>query len=361
MFIRVETERPYGIVIENGAIEKLGEVVLTMFPKDTKVLIISDSNVFPLYGECVTTSLEKQGFEVFNFVFEAGEESKTLVTVSEIYKKLTSESFTRGDVIVALGGGVTGDMAGFAASSYLRGIDFFQVPTSLLAQVDSSVGGKTGVDLPQGKNLVGAFHQPRAVICDPLLLKTLPEEYFVDGMGEVVKYACIDDAELFEMLENGIDPENMYEIICRCIDIKRQYVEEDVNDKGKRMILNFGHTFGHAIEKLHDFSGISHGRAVAIGMYIICYFGEYLKVTEEGTAQRLKDLLESLDLPTKDCNNLRDIVNAANLDKKNIGKMLNLIFISKIGESFIMSEERSYLMMKLEILLELDRLQNEEK
>lgn len=352
MFIKVNTNEPYGIVIENGALDKIGEVVNTIFKAGTKVLIVSDSNVYPIYGHRIVKSLEKSNLVACEFIFEAGEQNKTLETISQIYKALTDNKFTRTDTIVALGGGVTGDMAGFAAATYLRGIDFFQVPTSLLAMVDSSVGGKTGVDLPQGKNLVGAFHQPRAVLCDPSALKTLPKDYFIDGLGEVVKCACIDDLELFEQLEQGIDMENMDDIIFRCLDSKRKFVEDDAKDKGSRMILNFGHTFGHGIEKLHNFSGISHGRAVAIGMYIACNIGEYLNYTEKGTAQRLKELLVKLELPTDDIHTLEEIIDNTDLDKKSMGKLLNLIFIPEIGKAVIKQEERNYLVLKIKILME---------
>lgn len=352
MFIKVNTQEPYGIVIENGSLEKIGAVVSAIFKPATKVLVVADSNVFPLYGQKVMQSLEKEGLNPFSFTFKAGEESKTLETVSQIYATLTENRFTRTDTIVAVGGGVTGDMAGFAAATYLRGIDFFQVPTSLLAMVDSSIGGKTGVDLPQGKNLVGAFHQPRAVIADPEVLKTLPRDYFIDGLGEVVKYGCIDDIELFEQLETGFDMHNMEDIIFRCADSKRRFVEEDANDKGNRMLLNFGHTFGHAIEKLHNFKGISHGRAVAIGMYIACTIGESLSITEKGTAQRLKDLLVKLELPCDDIHTLEEIVDATDLDKKSMGKMLNIIFLKEMGKAIIKQEERNYLVLKIKILME---------
>ena len=255
-------------------------------------------------------------------------------TVSEMYKALAEDNFTRSDLIITLGGGVTGDMGGFAAATYLRGIDFIQIPTSLLAQVDASVGGKTGVDLSYGKNLVGAFHQPRAVISDPDVLRTLPRKYFIDGMGEVVKYGCIWDKELFFDLETGKATKHIAETIYRCIDCKRQLVEEDALDTGHRMILNFGHTFGHALEKLHGFKDLSHGRAVAIGMLMAAKVGESMNLTKKGTSVRIEKLLEALELPTYDDFTTEKIIDATALDKKSTGKNLNLILLKEIGEAY---------------------------
>ena len=352
MIINVNTQTPYSILVEKGAIDKVGAVTSTIYPPNTKILIISDSNVFPIYGQRVINSLRKSGFITEFVTFEAGEEYKTLETVQKFYEALTSYNFTRSDLILALGGGVTGDMAGFAAATYLRGIDFIQVPTSLLAQIDSSIGGKTGVDLPQGKNLVGAFHQPSLVICDPNTIKTLPKDYIIDGLGEVVKYACIDDVELFEKLENGSALRDLDDTIYRCINCKRKYVEADPLEKSCRILLNFGHTFGHAIEKLHKFSGISHGKAVAIGMKLACEVGEHLGYTESGTVTRLEKLLISLGLPTESEFKLDEIIAATRLDKKSIGKMLKFIFLTEIGKAVAKQEDRNYLILKFKILME---------
>ncbi|MEG1426462.1 MAG: 3-dehydroquinate synthase [Oscillospiraceae bacterium] len=352
MVIKVNTAVPYGIVIERGALDKIGPVVGTMFKGGTKVMVISDTNVYPRYGRRVLDSLEGTGFSPAHFVFPAGEEQKNMDTIMEMYKALAEKQFSRSDLIIALGGGVVGDMAGFAAATYLRGIDYIQVPTSLLAQVDSSVGGKTGVDLAYGKNLVGAFHQPRAVITDPDVLKTLPREYFIDGMGEVVKYGCIADKQLFEDLESGAAVKNIDETIFKCVDCKRRLVEEDALDTGRRMILNFGHTFGHALEKLHDFKGLSHGRAVAIGMCIATKMSESLHLTADGTYQRLWMLLKKLGLPIEDNFSLEEVVDATMLDKKSAGKFINLIFISEIGTAFVHQAERNYLILRYKILEE---------
>ncbi len=353
MIININTNIPYNVHVEKGIINKAGEILSKMYKAGTKIMIVSDDHVFPIYGEALADNLEKSGFNVFHFAFESGEQSKTPETLSEIYKALAENTFTRTDIIVNLGGGVVGDMGGYAAATFLRGMDYVQIPTSLLAQVDSSVGGKTGIDLPFGKNLVGAFHQPKVVITDPDVLKTLPKSFFIDGMGEVVKYGCIDDPELFCDLESGKAILDMEKTITKCILSKKSFVEEDTNDKGRRMILNFGHTFGHALEKLHGFSELSHGRAVAIGMVMISSLGESMQKTKPGTTGRLKALLEKLELPTEDLNFTNDeIIDATALDKKSEGKNINLIFISDIGKAFIHSIEKNYLVLLFKIAQE---------
>ncbi|MDO4460211.1 MAG: 3-dehydroquinate synthase [Clostridia bacterium] len=353
MVITVKTDVPYNVIIENGAIDKVGEVVASMYKSTTKVMLISETNVFPIYGDRVIKSIKDAGFAVSHFVYEAGEQNKTMETVMQMYKALGDAGFTRTDLIVTLGGGVTGDMGGFAAATFLRGMDFIQVPTSLLSQVDASVGGKTGIDMPFGKNLVGAFHQPRAVITDPETLKTLPEDYLIDGMGEVVKYGAIWDEELFADLESGKALRDLPATIYKCVDCKRQLVEEDAHDKGNRIILNFGHTLGHALEKLHGFSGLSHGRAVAIGMLKVTRLSEAENLTEEGTSDRLEALLKKMHLPTDDAEFPIDkIIDATALDKKSTGRILNLVCIKKIGETFVYKTERNLLVLKYKILEE---------
>lgn len=220
MVIEIKTDKPYAVIVENGVLDRAGEAIKSIFKQGAQAMIVSETNVFPLYGERLANSLTAAGFKVSSFVFEAGEQRKQLSTVMQIYEALADHGFTRSDFIVTLGGGVAGDMGGFAAATFLRGIDFVQVPTSLLAQVDASVGGKTGVDLPFGKNLVGAFHQPRLVLTDPETLSTLSDEFFADGLGEVIKYGCIEDAELFEKLEQGEVIDHLEETICRCVQSK---------------------------------------------------------------------------------------------------------------------------------------------
>lgn len=331
--VHVGTGRSYDIFIERGIMKDCADYIKRLSAAQ-RVTVISDTNVAPLYLETVVKPLKNAGFEVNAFIFDAGERSKHLGTIAEIYDSLADFSMTRKDIIVALGGGVCGDMAGFAAATYLRGIDFIQIPTSLLAQVDSSVGGKTGADLPQGKNLVGAFHQPVAVLIDPDALKTLPGEFITDGMGEVIKYGCIKDARFFDFLENNNALENIGSVIETCVKIKRDVVSRDEREKGERMLLNFGHTLGHAIEKLNGYENITHGMAVAVGMVLIARAGEKNGFTEEGTAGRIISLCEKYDLPVETSLSLSDIANAARSDKKSAGNGISLVLLKKIGESF---------------------------
>ncbi len=285
--LTVNVGKTYEIIIEKGIMQECGAYIKKV-SSAKKVCVITDSNVAPLYLDRVVSDLEKEGYEVFSFIFKAGESSKTTAVIVEMVEFLAEKGLTRKDLVVALGGGVCGDMAGFAAAVYLRGIDFVQIPTTLLSQVDSSVGGKTGVDLPQGKNLCGAFHQPVLVLIDPLALHTLSDHYFSDGMGEVIKAGCIKSAQLFEKIENKDVKENIEEIIFECVDIKRGVVERDEKEQGERALLNFGHTIGHGIEKLHNFSGVSHGEAVGIGMLMISEIGEKAGLTEKGTADKMQ-------------------------------------------------------------------------
>ncbi len=347
MVIDVKTQRPYSVTIEPGALGRVGDMARKHKKPGTKAMLISDTNVFPLYGKKALASLEGAGFITSHFVFEAGEAHKQLSTVCDMYRALSEGGFTRTDFIVTLGGGVAGDMGGFAAATFLRGMDFMQVPTSLVAQADASVGGKTGVDLPFGKNLVGAFHQPMAVVTDPEALSTLPRHYFNDGLGEVIKHGCIADIALFEALEQGAALEDLTQVVGRSIAIKRDFVEADTRDTGRRMILNFGHTCGHALEKLHGFQGLSHGEAVGIGMVMACRAGERLGVTEPGTGERVKAVLEKYGLPTEDHFSKEEVVAATALDKKSDGDTLRVILIPRIGESLIRPMSRQELLSAL--------------
>lgn len=343
MELTVQTAKPYSILLERGLLAQTGKHCLPLFPTGTRAMVISDSNVFPLYGETVMDSLRQAGYEACSCVFPAGEQSKLLSTVETFFRALGENGFTRSDFIVALGGGVTGDMAGFAAATFLRGIDFVQIPTTLLAQVDSSVGGKTGVDLPFGKNLVGAFHQPRLVLIDPDTLSTLPPHFFADGMGEVIKYGCIRRPALFKYLMEEDAREHLEEVIYECVDCKRQVVEADALDKGERMILNFGHTLGHALEKLHGFSGLSHGEAVGIGMVLISKAAERAGLTAPGTSEKIVTLLERYNLPTATDRNMDELAKATALDKKSAGKNLRLILLHEIGDAYIYTLPRENL------------------
>ncbi|MCH5300089.1 MAG: 3-dehydroquinate synthase [Ruminococcus sp.] len=340
--LKVETGRPYDIIIKNGIIDNCGEFIKKV-SKAMRVAVISDTNVFPIYGDKVVNSLTNSGYQVYSFTFEAGEKSKNLTTISKMYDFLAENHITRTDLIVALGGGVTGDMAGFAAASYLRGIDFVQIPTSLLAQVDSSVGGKTGVDIGAGKNLVGAFWQPVLVLIDSNTLDTLPPYYFEDGMAEVIKYGCIKDKSLFDKLEKVNAADCIDDIIYNCVAIKRDVVSRDEREKGERALLNFGHTLGHALEKINNFTSLSHGQAVAIGMCMITKASEKAGLTEKGSAKRIENLCKKYNLPTYSEISKTEIARAASSDKKTNGSSIKLALLKEIGESYLEKIEISKL------------------
>lgn len=332
----VHTAHPYRIHIGRGLLGEAGALCRGVNGGE-RALIVTDSHVGPLYAEDLEHSLRAAGFAVDTFTFPAGEAHKQLAVVAEIYARLAAGGFSRTDLVVALGGGVTGDMAGFAAATYLRGIAFVQIPTSLLAMVDSSVGGKTGVDLPAGKNLVGAFWQPSLVLVDPDLLATLPPAYFIDGMAEVIKAACIRDAALFGALESGpaAAPAHLEETIRRCIDIKRVVVEHDEREAGERKLLNFGHTLGHALEKYYRYETLSHGRAVAVGMQTITASAERQGISEPGTAARLAATLARHGLPTADPASPSAYLPDVLYDKKRRGRTLDLILLRRIGEGIV--------------------------
>lgn len=332
-------ERSYKILIDNKLRNSMGSYIKNIF-KGKKIAIITDHNLNDIYGLEIKDNLEKEGFETNIISIKPGEQSKNLNTVSEVYDKLLDLGITRSDLILTLGGGVVGDLGGFVASTFLRGVDVIQMPTSLLSQVDSSVGGKVGVDLPRGKNLVGSFYQPKLVLIDTDMLNTLPERYFNDGMGEVIKYGCIRDEELFKKLENIESTDELMkkidDIVYSCCDIKRKVVENDERDTGERMILNFGHTMGHAIEKAFNFERFSHGEAIVIGMVMISDLSERLGITEEGTSKKIKDLAVKYGLPYEvELSNKNDILESISLDKKNVNNKLNIILLKRIGESFI--------------------------
>ena len=335
----------YPIHIENGILVKTGELVSEVF-SGKKIMIVSDDNVFPLYGEIITKALSDSGFECHSFVLPHGEPTKSFQSLPKIYEALLNAKLTRSDLLIALGGGVIGDLAGFAASSYLRGIKFVQIPTSLLAQVDSSVGGKVAVDLPQGKNLVGAFYHPKAVIIDPDVLNTLPDHFISDGMGEVIKYGCIKDKELFELLckhtsFEDLKPE-LTQIIARCVDIKRVVVEADQFDLGERILLNFGHTLAHTIEQHFNYERESHGEAVGIGMYQITKIAEEKGLTAFGCAEQVKKALEIYKLPDNSNLPVDVLTDAISLDKKNLNNHLNVVLLHDIGNSYVYPTDVSF-------------------
>ncbi|MEE1085651.1 MAG: 3-dehydroquinate synthase [Schaedlerella sp.] len=328
-------ENSYPIYIEKGVLAQAGNYISQIF-SGKKIVIISDDNVFSLYGETLINSLG--GYECHTMVLPHGESTKSFQTLPEIYAAMLEAKISRSDLVIALGGGVIGDLAGFAASSYMRGVKLVQIPTSLLAQVDSSVGGKVAVDLPQGKNLVGAFFQPKMVLIDPEVLETLPDHFIKDGMGEVIKYGCIKDADLFKKLAShdsfeDLKPE-LTEIIARCVDIKRIVVENDQFDFGERMLLNFGHTMAHTIEQYFHYERESHGEAVGIGMYQITKIAEEQGLTPKGCADMIKEVLEKYGLPSSCGVEMEKLTGAIKLDKKNLNNHLNVVLLREIGESY---------------------------
>lgn len=332
--ITINASRRYDVIIGSGILNDADRYISDVIGS-RRAVIVSDDNVYPLYGEKLKACLTNAGYDVREFVFPHGEQSKSHETLLKLYGFLAASDMTRADSIIALGGGVTGDMAGFAAATYLRGIDYIQIPTSLLAQIDSSVGGKTAVDIPAGKNLVGAFKQPKLVLSDTDVLSSLPGDFFDDGMGEAVKYGMIWSEKLFELIASGTVKEHLEELITECVDIKRQVVETDETDKGLRMILNFGHTLGHSIEKTQNFCGLSHGKAVAVGMYLMTKAAEKHGIITDVISERLKTCLEanglpwSVDIPAETL-----FANSVN-DKKRFSDDINVIICKTIGKADI--------------------------
>ena len=331
--------KSYDVLIGKDAVHALGDEVKKVCPKAIKALIVSESNVAPLYLDKVKALLEKAGLEVISYVFEAGEQNKNINEISGMWNKMAEAGFTRTDLVVGLGGGITTDMAGFAASTFLRGIDVIQIPTSLLAMVDASIGGKTGIDIPMGKNQVGAFWQPSLVLEDISFLKTLPDEVFTEGMGEVVKHAFIMDIDLFGKLEKAEghirdDEDLLEEIVFMNVSDKASVVSEDETDNGRRQTLNYGHTVGHVIERDSGFTK-PHGICVAKGMGIVidaCVRAGTLALED---AERMKNLLTLYKLPVTDDITPEAIVEGAMNDKKKRGDTLSVILVNKIGNAEI--------------------------
>lgn len=329
--INVKASSSYNVYVGDKILDKTGEFVRKL-NKGENAVIITDDNVDKLYSKIVEISLKNAGFKVHKFVFPHGEPSKSHKVLIPIYEFLAENGITRSDVLIGLGGGVTGDMTGFAAASYLRGTDFVQVPTSLLAQVDSSVGGKTGIDIAAGKNLVGAFKQPILVVCDTDTLNTLSDEIFADGMAEVIKHGMIRSKELFDEVATGDFRDRIQEIVKANIMIKAKVVENDEHEKGERMQLNFGHTLGHAVERYYNYTGITHGQAVAIGMSVFTAFAEKVGLCESGLHKRLCACLEMNNLPTSTDILLSVLFQHSLKDKKKLANGINIILCEKVGE-----------------------------
>ncbi len=336
---RVELgQRSYDIYLENGLLQRAGQVLGTR-NLHKAVTIITNTTIAPLYLEVLKISLHKQGFKTREIILPDGEQYKTLDSMRSIYDTLLEFGLDRSSSLIALGGGVIGDMTGFAAATFLRGIPFVQIPTTLLAQVDSSVGGKTGVNLPGGKNMVGSFYQPVAVLIDPLVLETLPVRELRAGISEVIKYGIINDQDLFGFLEANmpsilnLDTKSIAEVIIRCCRIKAVITSQDETEKGVRAHLNFGHTVGHAVETLTGYSKYLHGEAVAIGIVAAAVLSCSLGFCGEADVTRITNLIQAAGLPaTVPPFSVADYTNAMLKDKKKSGSTLNFVLVKQVGE-----------------------------
>lgn len=363
MFARIAVnlpQNPYQIAIASNCLSQLGQEI-SLLNLGKKVLLVSNPTIFPYYGEIVLNSLKTAGFDLYTHLLPDGEVYKTLDSISQVYDTALENRLERSDTMIALGGGVIGDMTGFAAATWLRGIQFIQVPTSLLAMVDAAIGGKTGVNHPHGKNLIGAFHQPKLVFIDPQVLKTLPVREFRAGMAEVIKYGVIWDRDLFTKLENAdhldkfdsISEELLQTIITRSCQAKADVVSQDEKESGLRAILNYGHTIGHAIESLTGYTEILHGEGVAIGMVAAGRIAVKLGMWSEIEAKRQDILIEKAGLPIKIPNqvNTEAIIESLQLDKKVKGGKVRFILPLEIGKVTI-TDQVSFNLIK-EVIEEL--------
>ncbi|MBR6314902.1 MAG: 3-dehydroquinate synthase [Clostridia bacterium] len=330
--VTVNASKQYDVLIGSGVRALLPEKISSLFGS-VRVCLVSDDNVARLHLDEAETLLQNAGFNCSRFVFPHGEASKNPTVLFELLEHLADERFSRKDVLVALGGGVTGDLGGLAAALYMRGMHLVQIPTSLLAMVDSSVGGKTAVDLKAGKNLAGVFNQPDLVLCDPDYLSTLPPEDFSDGMAEVVKYGVIADEALFDTVKDGCIKDRLTQIITRCVTIKRDVVDEDEFDTGRRALLNFGHTLAHAIEAKSNFT-VSHGKAVAIGMCRIAALAEQHGLCDAPCLKQIQNALTNNDLPTDTAFLNAELFDEVTKDKKCTGGSITLILPRRIGDCY---------------------------
>ncbi|MBR5516092.1 MAG: 3-dehydroquinate synthase [Clostridia bacterium] len=326
--LNVKTSKPYNVLIGAGLLDSVAKEI-SILKKPGKCIIVSDDIVWALYGEKVKADLENAGYNVCEFVFANGENSKNMETVLSILECCFENQLTRSDFAIALGGGIVGDITGFASSIYLRGIDFIQIPTTLLSAIDSSVGGKTGVNCSYGKNLIGAFHQPIKVICDTNTFSTLPYDIYTAGICEALKYGVIRDAALFdEIASMEFDIEKT---VYRCIEIKAEIVEKDEFDHGERQLLNFGHTLAHSIEALSDFE-ISHGHAVGLGMLLISKACESKNLCAKGVSDKIKKALEDYNIEYNNKFSAKELCFAALNDKKRKGDSITLVIPEYMGK-----------------------------
>lgn len=332
--IRVEASRSYDVVVGRGLLDDIGTRARQACeaggrPLDGGCLLVSDDNVGPLYAGRALASLERAGLRPAYVELPHGEQTKRLERYGQLVEAAADAGLTRQGLVAALGGGVIGDLAGFAAATYMRGVRLVQAATSLLAMVDSSVGGKTAVDLPQGKNLVGAFYQPDLVLCDLDALRTLPQEFVSDGMGEVVKYAVMADPELFGWLERPLAGQEA-RVVGRCVRIKRDVVQADEREAGARKALNLGHTVGHAIERLSGYT-VSHGHAVAAGCAVMARACAARGLCAEEDARRVEAMLRVHGLPTGCAYGADELFEAARADKKRVGDAIDVVLVRGVG------------------------------
>jgi 3-dehydroquinate synthase len=326
-------ERGYDILIGDGLLDDLGGLLKPLCA-GAPVAVVTDENVWRLLGERAESSLSAAGLPFQTVIIPAGEASKSMRGLSVLYDAFAGMKLARNGLVAALGGGVVGDLCGFAAATWMRGVRFVQVPTTLLAQVDSSVGGKTAINLPQGKNMAGVFYQPVLVAIDPSTQRTLPEREVRSGMAEVVKYGAIRSNTLFGLLSGQGAESALPEIIYECCRLKSEIVARDEHDFGERMLLNFGHTFGHAIEKVSGFDRYRHGEAVALGMTLAALAGEEMGLTAPGTAEALERALTRHGLDTKYRGDAAALLPALAADKKSLGGEIQMVLLRHIGEAF---------------------------
>lgn len=340
--ITVNASKKYDVIIGAGLLESTAELIKKTVSGKT-AFVISDDNVFPLYGNRLFLSLQKGGYKTYSYVFKSGESSKNLTTYSSILEKMCESGLTRSDFVIALGGGVTGDLAGFAAATYQRGIDFIQLPTTLLAAVDSSVGGKTGVDLKSGKNQVGCFCQPSLVICDTELLHTLNEAEYENGCAEIIKYAVLGSKDLFDSIKRTPVKAQYEEVIAECVNMKRQFVEADEFDGGLRMMLNLGHTIGHAVETLSKYK-TAHGRAVAMGLCAICRAALKKEYISKDAVEEIINLVLKYNLPAEIPYKAAELESIMMNDKKGKGDYISLVIPEQIGKCSLIKTNKSDLL-----------------
>lgn len=341
--VKTDTNKMYNIYFDNS-FEELPAKISELYPDKIKACIVTDSNVAPLYLETLKDLLKDTFSEIHEYIFEAGEQSKNLDTIAGAYEGLTESKFNRKDVLIALGGGVCGDMTGFIAATYMRGIDFIQIPTTLLSQVDSSIGGKTGVDFKQYKNMVGAFKMPRLVFINTSTLSTLPDIQFASGMAEVLKAGLLKDGSFYEWTINNFleinekNPEILTNMIKRSVEIKKIVVEKDPFEQGDRALLNLGHTAGHAIEKYMDFK-MSHGECVALGTIVAAYISYKREMISMEDFYEIRDMFVPFNLPISlDEIDAEEIVRLTKSDKKAESGFVKFILLKKIGKAVIVKD-----------------------